>query len=408
MLRADHPSRLDQTRELNRHRVLAELRQSGSASRTEISRRTGLSAATVSAIVADFFEEGLVCASTPETSGRGRPTISLSFNPDAALICSVYLQFRSVGAAVFDYSGNTLAEIDLPLTGRSLNRQAIRKALIGCIRKVLALADTGSPLSRIAVGFQGVTSVDSTQVLWSPITEERDLPIAEWLTEAFVVPASVSNDCNMMVRALNWKDPQSFGESFGAILLAHGVGMGLFLSGSIVNGTQSSGIEFGHVNHIPDGALCRCGNRGCIEAYAGDYAIARAASGEPGDAPPLKLLQPSDLSGIHDRALNGDQAAKAAIASAGRAIGSGIASLYALVDEFPIVLIGQGASLFDLMEKSIRETLATAPGARSNDPVDISCYLDDGALVREGCALTALLEKDVAFATRKNIREAVA
>jgi len=400
--------RPDRTREVNRGRVLTELRRDAPLSRTQIASLTGLSAATVSAITADFLDEGLVITDATHRAGRGRPMVSLTLNPEAAMVCTVYFGLRAVAVTFIDYAGEVAADFSFPHSGETLDRGTIRNVLIGGIEKALARLQTTPPLSRVAVGFQGVTSVDGLKVLWSPITRERDLPIASWLEDAFSVPTLVSNDCDMMVRALNWREPERYGRNFATILLAHGVGMGLFLRGEIVNGTKSSGIEFGHMTHVPDGALCRCGKRGCIEAYAGDYAIERAASGQSETAKPVDMLQSPDLEKIRDAALAGDTDALASIEAAGNCIGSGIANLYALVDEFPVALVGAGTVLFDLMEDPIRNALATAPGASSRKSVDIACYLDDGALVREGCAVAALMEDDTANAVRKAEKEKVA
>ena len=120
------------------------------------------------------------------------------------------------------------------------------------------------------------------------------------------------------------------------------------------------------------------------------------------------MMQSTDLKEIRDKALAGNEVSQAAIESAGRAIGSGIASLYALFDKFPIALIGRGTILFDLMEQPMRSALANIPGAGSSPTVDIACYLDDGALVREGCTIAALMEIDTRHAMGKIEQDAVA
>ncbi len=402
-----HQPRPDGTREHNRHRILAALRRDAPLSRTEIARRTRLSAATVSAITADFLDEGLLITDATHIAGRGRPMVSLALNPEAALVCTVYFGFQAAVVTFIDYAGEVVTDFSFSHSGETLDRNTIRRALTGGIKNAFKRYKTSVPLSRIAVAFQGVTSVDGLRVLWSPITRARDLPVAAWLEETFSVPTFVSNDCDMMARALNWRDPERYGRNFAAILLSHGVGMGLFLRGEIVNGTRSSGFEFGHMVHIPGGALCRCGKRGCIEAYAGDYAIERAASGQSETATPFDLLKPPDLDRIRDAALAGDASALASIDAAGNSIGSGIANLYALVDEFPIALVGSGTVLFDLMEDPIYRALAAAPGASSRENVDIVCYKDDGILVREGCAVAALMEDDMANAIHKAEKEKV-
>ncbi|CAN0597347.1 unnamed protein product, partial [Laminaria digitata] len=168
-------------------------------------------------------------------------------------------------------------------------------------------------LSRVAVGVQGITDGDGAHMLWSPITSERDLPIGAWLGEAFGVPVKVSNDSDLIAVALNWRYPERYDENFAAVLVSPGVGMGLFLNGHLANGTRSSGMEFGHMTHIPGGALCRCGRLGCVEAYAGDYAISRRAKGEDEHTPPSAVFTATEIDAITEAADAGDTRARAAM-----------------------------------------------------------------------------------------------
>lgn len=396
--------RSNEMRRGNRGLILSAVRRGGLLSRTDIGARTGLSAATVSAITSDLIADGFLVQApdvnpatslNPASSGRGRPKVALSVNPDAALIGVVIFQLNFVSATVLDYSGATIIECSQELTSSELEPSEISDILVGCLQEALEKAGANlSKLMRIAVGVQGVTDVAGRAMLWSPITAHRNLQIADWFTSAFKVPTSVSNDCDLMARALNWRDLDRYGASFAGIMLSYGVGMGLFLHGSIVNGLNTSGTEFGHMVFRPDGALCRCGRRGCIEAYAGDYAISRAAEGLPEDTPPTEPSEYIDFDAIVVAARKGDAAALKAIDTAGRAIGTGLVSLFALVDTFPIALIGRGTSAFDLMEKPIRETLASTVAGGDMTQIDIDCFADERPLVREGCAVTALLVLD--------------
>lgn len=390
--------RSNEVRRGNRGLVLSAVRRGELVSRTDIGAQTGLSAATVSAITSDLIADGFLVQPSdgnPSSSGRGRPKVALSVNPDAALIGVVIFQLNFISATVLDYAGTTIAECSREFSSVELEPAEISQILISCLRE--ALAKSGSDyrkLMRIAVGVQGVTDVSATSMLWSPITAHRDLKIADWLSEAFKVPTTVSNDCDLMARALNWRDPERYGESFASIMLSYGVGMGLFLRGSLVNGLNTSGTEFGHMVFRPDGALCRCGRRGCVEAYAGDYAISRAAAGLPEDTAPRQASEYIDFDAIIAAARKGEPAASLAIQTAGQAIGTGLVSLFALVDTFPIALIGRGTTAFDLMEKPIRETLANNVAGGDMTEIDIDCFENEKPLVREGCAITALLVLD--------------
>ncbi|VAW15994.1 hypothetical protein MNBD_ALPHA09-1993 [hydrothermal vent metagenome] len=411
--------RPDDVRKQNRRRILAAVRREGLASRTDIGRATGLSAATISAITSSLIAEGVLIPPAridPLRAGRGRPKVSLGINPDAALVGTVEFQLNSVSAAVIDYAGTTVAEHTLKIATSVAGPEDIRKALLSALGEAMKHKTAGAGrLRRIAVGVQGVTDIDRTAMLWSPISRHRNLPIKVWLEDGFGVPARVSNDCDMIARALNWRDPGRYGATFAAVLLSHGVGMGLFLRGKLINGTRSSGTEFGHMTYIPGGASCRCGARGCIEAYAGDYAIGRRAKGEAAggeaagggaeDVPPPDLTQNPDIQAIVDAALGGDLQARAAIEAAGAAIGTGLSSIYALVDPFPIVLVGSGSKAFGLMERPIRQALnGTIAGNAAHD-ISIDCFADERPLVREGCAISALLMHDDQIAEHRSFSE---
>jgi len=407
--------RSDDMRHHNRELILSAIRRSQTVSRTEISAQTKLSAATVSAITSDLLEENILSRVDPastepqdrSTTGRGRPKVSLGINGRAATVCAVYFQLDFVSASIFDYAGNHVSVFAIEVSTKEITSSEIRTAVISCIQGALDRANSDlQTLRHIELGFQGVTDVAGQHVLWTPICAASNIPIKNWLESHFGVSAHVANDCDLISQALNWRDPVKYGENFATVLLAHGVGMGLFLRGGIINGTRSSGVEFGHMSYMPDGALCRCGNFGCIEAYAGDYAICRRAKGQDNTVSPSGVMELPDLAAVLVAAKNNDPNAIAAINEAGAAIGTGLASLFAIVDRFPIVLVGRGATLFELMEPSIRNALESAPGDSPLNDVEIECFADERPLVREGCSIRALMAMDKEVAGRRHTKEA--
>ncbi len=409
--------RPDDIRYLNRKRVLSVIRRERVASRKEIAKQSGLSAATVSAITSDFIEEGVLSldggtqSSVEKTGangpGRGRPKIDLTINATAATVCAVYFQLNRITATLFDFGGDIVSSGTVKIVTRDITAEEIRSALIACIETAIDNCEASSTnLRSITTGFQGVTDVKGKIVLWTPICDQHNLPIKSWLESHFGVSAQVANDCDMITRALNWREPELYGENFATVLLAHGVGMGLFLRGEIMNGTHSSGVEFGHMTYTPNGARCRCGNNGCIEAYAGDYAISRNANGICENLEPADVLEMTDLNPIAAAIEKGDEKALEAVRKAGAAIGTGLASLFAIIDAFPVVFVGPGATFLKHMEPTIRAALATAPGANKGQYLDFKSFPNEGPLVQEGCAITALLSHDDELSSNRRLSEA--
>ena len=138
------------------------------------------------------------------------------------------------------------------------------------------------------------------------------------------------------------------------IFMGYGVGMGLVIDGKTYHGSTGAAAEFGHMNHIPYGAMCRCGMEGCIEAYASDYGILRTAQGLPANTPPpLDAVEPEVMLALEASARQGDGAALAAYAKAGQAIGFGLARMIALLSPDRIIISGPGIRAFDLAEPAI-------------------------------------------------------
>jgi len=386
--------RHDDLRRRNRGMAIAAVRRTGHPSRTEIASVTGLSHSTISAISADLIAEGILA----ETKGgeqaaarRGRPQIGIALNPKAATVVVAVLSLNDLSAAVIDYAGGLVAEEKRHLPTATVPRDELVSELIAMLRRLTAGgAAGGSKPLRIVLAIQGITDAAARVMLWSPITPHKDIPFADLLEREFAIPTTVENDCNMMAVALRWRDPARYRDDFLAILLSHGIGMGLVLKGALFTGTQSSGGEFGHMIHMPGGALCRCGRRGCVEAYAGDYAIWRNAHGKSEFSPPVNGLSNDDMKALAARARAADGPERAAYRKAGTAIGYGIGSLFALIDPAPIAFIGGGTAAFDLLEPHIRAAIAETAGGQHSDAISFDTVAEELPLIRQGCAMRAL------------------
>jgi predicted NBD/HSP70 family sugar kinase len=385
--------RHDDLRRRNRAMVIAAVRRTGQPSRTEIAATTGLSHSTISAISSDLIAEGYLVqdkgGETPSLK-RGRPQVALTLNPDAATIIVAGLSLNFLSAAIVDYTGSVVAEQRRkPCTG-TLSQADLVGELIATIRQLMAgQAGARRPL-RIILSVQGTTDAGARTMLWSPITPHLDIPFADVLEREFAIPATVENDCNMMAVALRWRDPQRYRDNFIAILLSHGIGMGLVLKGELFTGTRSSGGEFGHMTHQPDGALCRCGQRGCVEAYAGNYAIWRNARLNPEDSAPQDGIEETDMRALAARARAADGPEREAYRQAGSAIGFGLGSLFALIDPAPVAFVGGGAAAFDILEPDIRAAIARTAGGRHSDAISFDTVSDELPLIRQGCTMRAL------------------
>jgi predicted NBD/HSP70 family sugar kinase len=388
--------RHDDLRRRNRAMVIAAVRRAVQPSRTEIATTTALSHSTISTITSDLITEGVLVENRTADGGsakRGRPQVAVKLNPHAGSIVAVVLSMNTLSANLIDYAGMSVASERRHIPTLELGRDQLIAEVIQIAGRAMDAAPTRP--QRIVLAIQGITDAAERKLLWSPILPHLDIDFSDLLEDRFGVAVAVENDCNMIAEGLRWHDPQRYGRDFIAVLLSHGIGMGMMLRGELFSGTRSSAGEFGHMVHRPNGALCRCGRHGCIEAYAGNYAIWRNAHSVPDDRMIDTDISDSDMRELADRARKGDSRAREAFRIAGEAIGFGLGSLFALIDPAPVAFVGHGAHAFDLMDNPIRKAIAATAGGQHADAIVLDKLTDEAPIILEGCAMRALAVVDL-------------
>lgn len=394
------PSRPDDVRKQNVRLVLSCLRQNAPLSRTEIATQSQLSPASVTSITSAMCDAELTMETTAaplQAVGRGRPQVQLSLQPHAAAIAAMSLRNNHFQIALYDYSKTLLWEYDKRLTTLSLSLEQFESAVFFMLEKAAAAAQRFSlDLKSVGVAVQGVVDIKGRDILWSPATGLQNIPLAKAIEDRFGLHVMVSNDTAMIARGLAHAHVDILGENFLVLQVSRGIGMSLVKNGKPVGGLRSSANEFGHMTFIEDGALCRCGQRGCIEAYSSNYAILRHADGMPMESIPPAKVDPALIAQKLAIARAQEGPERDAFQRAGQAIGFGLRNLFALVDPMPIALVGSGAAAFDITEPYIFDALAKSSTIAK--PPSISCFEDDEAYKKSGSAIAALDLMDDVFA----------
>ena len=214
-----------------------------------------------------------------------------------------------------------------------------------------ALSDAGrsrEDLAGIGMGVPGPLDIEKGILLESFNLGWDALPLKATLEKVFKCPVSVANDVDAGVYG-----EYRFGAAAGArcavgLFPGTGVGGGCVYEGRILRGQRHSCFEIGHCQVMPDGPLCGCGQRGCLEAVASRLAVssAVAAAAFRGEAPHLLAAQGTDLSRIRSKALataiaEGDRAVELIVRDAARWLGVGVATAVSLVAP-DIVVLGGG------------------------------------------------------------------
>jgi glucokinase-like ROK family protein len=345
-------SGLGHGRDANRARVVRELTTLGTTSRAEIARRTGLSASTVSGIVATLQREGLV-TDQPVVEGPGprggRPAAGIALDRAAGVAVGVDFGKRHLAVAVCDLRHEVLAE-----TWQVMDEDYPADTGLACARDLIdaALADAQAPTGNaigVGIGLPGPVhsltgTLGSSTILpgWTGV-RLRDVE------ERFELPVYIDNDANLGARAETiWGSGRGC-EMFVYLKAATGIGSGLIANGQVLGGVGGTAGEIGHISVQEDGDICRCGSRGCLETVASTAAICRMIERALGET-----LEPED---VIRRARDGDLACARALADAGRYIGVATATLCNLFNPERIAVGGSLGTAGDLLLNPMRESL---------------------------------------------------
>ena len=354
----------DLVRRQNRRVVLEALRFHGPSPRVDLGRFTGLSPATITSITMQLIQDGAVielgdAASVADSAKRGRPTVLLGLKPDAAFIIAVKISIGMLEFALADFAGIVRERAQVAVATYEMQPEEFGSRLVDEIQIFIKASKIDVALiCQLNVAAQGVADNRTGTIAWSPAFKARGIPIVAPLEDAFNIPCSLANDANMIAEGLIARNKLNQSGTTAAVFMGYGIGMGLVIDGAVYHGATGAAAEFGHMNHVPGGALCRCGRAGCLEAYASDYGILRSAENLPDNtAPPSHAVDPQVMSALESAARRGDLDAIAAFQKAGRAIGFGLARMIALLNPDRIVLAGAGTRALDLIEPSLRAAI---------------------------------------------------
>ena len=348
----------DLIRRQNRHLELEALRFAGRAPRTELGRLTGLSLATITSITTQLLNEELLredSDGSAVTARRGRPSVDLTLNPKATHVVAVKISIDKFELVLADYAGSRLAHEIKTIATHEMKSEAIGQTTAALILAFLTDQKIKPKNVRIiGIAVQGAAETGAGHLMWSPAFTATGIALTEPISRLTGIDCTLSNDANMIAEGLMAREHYRYKGTAAVIFLGYGVGMGLVIDGKTYHGSTGAAAEFGHMNHIPHGALCRCGRAGCLEAYASDYGILRFAQDKDiNTPPPTHAVEPAVMLALEKAARSGDQAALTAYAQAGEAIGYGLARLIALLNPDRIIISGPGSRAFDLMEKAI-------------------------------------------------------
>ncbi|MBM7389420.1 ROK family transcriptional regulator [Clavibacter phaseoli] len=359
--------------------VLALFREHGELSRTAVMERTGLSRSTVNQRLATLVERGLLMPTSGGASTGGRPSTVFAVNLDGPVLLTADIGASGLIAAACDLRGTPLRRETIEVDVWD-GPEAVLALVVAAFQRLVS----DGHVVGIGIGVPGPVEFAAGRVRNPPIMTGWDgFDIAGFLQGPFPdAPVVIENDANARARA---EAHHHGADDLISLKLGTGIGSGLVFNGQTIRGAVGAAGDVGHTRAVADGVdtsplPCRCGNSGCVEAYASGWALVRDLS----EADPSIRHVADVTAGV----LRGDMRATQAVRQAGRILGEAVADLVNILNPRMIVISGQLGECGEVLMSGLRERvyLRTHPLATRELVIRTSDLGDRAGII--GLALT--------------------
>jgi len=364
-------------------------------SRADITRATNLTATTVSTVVGELLEEGLIHELGAVSTERGKPPTLISLHKDARHILALDLSQKVFQGSILNLRGEILHQRYLPLEKRN-GKDAL--VVVHTLLREL-LAEVTTPLLGIGVGAPGIIDPNNSIIRQAANLGWYNLELGDLLAGEYGHHVQVVNDTQAILLAENLFGTYKNSSDMVVIRIGNGIGAAIMCNGQLLHGSGSGVGEIGHVVVVDSGERCSCGNDGCLETVASSRALLKQAKELAHMHPESALNQlTTDVDSITMETLYeafclGDPIVEPLISQIGYYLGSSIAHVVSVVGTPRILLCGGltefGKPLLDTIRFETRRRCLTA---RLTEPeietVTLTSNLSD--LVVMGAAATLL------------------
>jgi glucokinase-like ROK family protein len=378
-------------REVNSEQVLRAILREGPLARVDLARHVGLTTAAISNITRELIESGLLCESGTARGHRvGANSILLDLPENGVVLGVVHQGVSALRVALSTLRGRILDHRVIATPDRYSPEWAV-SAIDESLRALLAAHGYKSDeLIATGVGLVGLVDIGQGMVKRAPSIGWENVPLRSLLEQRLDCPVVIENNVRAMAlgelllgAGQNWPD-------FAFVYIGTGIGSGLIINGQLYRGTHGGAGEIGHITVDPDGEQCSCGNYGCLETIAAEPAIVRGARLQ-GIA--LDMTDGGTKEAVRRLAIvarQGDEAARAVIATCGESLGIALATLVDILNSSRIVLHGAITQAGDLFFSPVEQCLRRRAFLSRDETVTLAAptFGDDAGLA--GAAAVAL------------------
>lgn len=344
--------------------ILYQLWKEGPVSRGALAELMDLNLPTVSAIVADLIKSGQVIEEGFATSTGGRKAQLLDVNPALGGVVALEFSSRGVLSASSDMKGRLHNHVIRPMHG-PLDREAVIEAIIDAVedQRLFLKEDEGLEMARIGLVISGlIDEAKGVSVSFPRFEQWSNVPIAQILGDRFKVPVDLAGHVVGTTLAESIFGRFREKKNFLYVHLGPGLACGMVIDGLVYRGSKPTVGEFGHITVDDDGPICYCGNYGCLETVASDWALVQQTEAALAEGVQTQIPEHVDDSGkitpaaIFQAAEMGDRLASNLIDKAGHYIGTALASVVNMLAPEAIIF-GSMTEDGERLIKSIQHTV---------------------------------------------------
>lgn len=329
-------------RRINRQTVLRHLYIDEPISRLELSQVSGLSVGTIANVISELIAENLVLEAGFEASEGGRPRTILTLNLEYGYFIGGEIGETEIAVELFDLKLSKLLAVTYALEEAENNPATVVQRFAQRVEALLAEEQISQDeILGMGIGVPGVVELAEEETVSAPAWDWTAAPLKKMLQEHFHMPVYVDNGAKVMALAEMHRDAEASNETMAVLNIGTGVGAGIIYEGRLYRGGNNSAGEWGHTTMVLDGDQCRCGCRGCLEAYIGAPGIIRRLR----EVDPRSLTHLSDETEIVEAlikgAKQGDPTMARILTETIHYLGAGVANLINLFNPQRIILEGK-------------------------------------------------------------------
>jgi predicted NBD/HSP70 family sugar kinase len=351
-----------QLKTINRSIILNVIKAQGAIARSDIARLTGLSPAAVTQQTGQLIRDGLIVEKQAGDSRGGRRPILLALNSSGIYVVGIKLAEEHATLALTDFNADVMSRHTIQLGAR--DPVSVSDQLAAGTRELLLQGNVQPEhILGVGVGLSGIIDAANGICQISPFNGWRDVPFAQLLEERLGWPAYLDNNVNTLTLVERLYGPGQHVKNFIIVTIGYGVGMGMVINGQNFRGDGGYGGEFGHIVVDPDGEVCRCGKRGCLETFVADPWLMQYAA--------QNGMRTASIDELLAAAASGNPVAVNTFERAGRVLGQSIANLVSVLNPALLIISGEGIRAGDYVFPAMREAIRQHTFGRLDQQVQV-------------------------------------